>query len=202
MKKTLILLIIILFFGLSNAQEKKIKFSAYTTWDYSNIPPSDLIDHRGKLAFGFGLQANYEISKKFEIVTAIAYIDKGYNEKTTGFGADDGIVTRITPWRSTYLSIPIKVQYNLLNDKWKFYIAGGIENDFHLSGNGIYIYEDFAQSITFNLGVNTLISEKFSLGVEPTYRSSIQTYGIYNGGVRPELNPYSFGLKVLITKVK
>src|SRR5690606_38584942 len=152
MKKTTLLGILFLIMGLIQAQEKKINFSAYTTWDYSNIPESSLIDHRGKFTFGLGLQGNYEFNKKIELILGVAYIDKGYNEKTTNFGPTDGLETRVTHWWYAYLSVPVKVQFNFKNGKWKLYTAGGVENDINLDGNGNYVFKDFAQSVVFNIG--------------------------------------------------
>src|SRR5690554_13288 len=202
MKNIILFTIAFLSIGFIHAQEKKIKFSAYTTWDYSNIPESNLIDHRGKFAVGGGLQGSYGFSEKLELILGLAYIDKGYNEKTIGFGPTDGLVTGISHWWFAYFSVPVKIQYNFKNGKWKWYAAGGIENDFNFDGNGFYIYKDFAQSAVFNLGVSRLISERFRIGLEPTYRAAIQTYGTQNGGNRPDLDPYSFGLKLILTKVK
>lgn len=184
------------------AQERKLQLSAYTTWDYSNIPESNLIDHRKKLAFGFGIQSNYTLSKRVELIIGAAYIDKGYNEKTTSPGSDDGLETKINHWRYAYFSVPTKLQYNIINKNWKVYLAGGVENDFNFDGNGHYTFKEFAQSIVLNFGISKLISEKARLGLEPTYRNNIQTYGIANGGYRPDLNPYSYGIKIIITKVK
>src|SRR5690606_30416569 len=112
--------------------------------------------------------------------------------KTTNFGPTDGLETRVTHWWYAYLSVPVKVQFNFKNGKWKLYTAGGVENDINLDGNGNYVFKDFAQSVVFNIGISRLISEHIRIGLEPTYRTAIQTYGTKNGGARPNLNPYSF----------
>lgn len=204
MKKLILLALILLTTSFTYAQEKKLKFSVYTTLDYSNIPRSDLIKHSGKLAFGLGLQSSYEIFKNFDLVVGAAYLDKGYNEEITGPGADDAIQTKVNHWWYAYFSIPVKLQYSFVTRDFKWYAACGIENDFNFDGSGSYIFEDFAQSMVMNIGVSKVISDKLRIGLEPTFRQAIQVYGTQNGNSRavPDLKPYSVGLKLILTKVK
>lgn len=204
MKKVTLIALVFLNVTFAYAQENKLKFSVYTTWDYSNTPEIDFIDQRGKLAFGLGLQTSYEVNKHFDFVIGAAYIDKGYNQEITGPGSTDGIETRLSHWRFNYFSVPAKLQYRFRRGDYNWYFAGGIENDFSFGGSGRYKFEDFAQSVVMNIGVSKDIGEKLRIGFEPTVRQSIKIYGTSNTNTRtlPDLKPYSIGLKVILTKVK
>lgn len=207
MSKKLLLVIILSFvLGSINAQDRKIYFSPYSTWDFSNIPYSADFPHRGKLAIGVGIQSNILISKKIEVIIGAAYLDKGYATNPDDFVVAyppifEQIDKRISRWWYAYFSIPVKLQYNFKLKERALYAAAGIENDFNFDGNGHYVFEDFAQSFTVNLGTSIELNRKYNLGIEPTFRQSLQVYGVENGGgVRPDLKPYSIGLKLLLQK--
>jgi hypothetical protein len=188
---------------LVQAQDKRLYFAPYTTWDYSNIPYSSVFPHRGKLALGLGVQTNIRLSKRIESIIGVAYIDKGYVTKRSNIEYTHGFQPRVNRWWYAYISFPIKIQYNFKIKNKKMHVGGGIENDFNFDGNGHYIFNDFAQSVTLNFGINNSISQKLLLRIEPTIRKSIRTYGTknYNQSSRPDLKPYSIGIKVLFIKV-
>jgi hypothetical protein len=195
MRYTIILLIIVLVSFSTYAQDRALGLSFYGTIDYSNIPESILIDHRGKITPGVGMQINLKIGQRIDLLSGIAYIDKGYSVRYNPPG--DGI----SRWWYAYFSVPTKIQYNFYRGNRTYYLAGGIENDWNFDGNGHYKFEDFAQSYTLNLGVKQSLNSNWDIKIEPTFRKAIQTYASQNGWQDiPDLNPYSFGIKLLLTK--
>lgn len=197
--KTVILPLLCLFFITAKSQEKRLYFSAYTTFDYSNITPEKTIDHRGKFSFGLGIQANYKFTERIEGILGVGYIDKGHREKSIDPGPTDDIEVFKSANRHTNLSIPIKIQYNFTLSKNKIYSALGIENDIFLAGSGGFYERSFAQSFVINFGWSTPISEKLKLGFEPTFRYPLTPYtnDKFNS---VEIYPYAIGLKVILSK--
>lgn len=204
MKRIFLLSLLLLASVSVKAQEKKLRFSAYTTFDYSHIPETKQLNHYGKFAFGFGLQGNYALTERLDVVLGLAYIDKGYREKYEGFGPTDGRELYDTKWWHAYISIPVKLQYNFGKDTYRWYVAGGVENDFHFDANGGYRYKDVAHSVVVNLGISMAVGAKYRLGLEPTFRNALSSYSTSEVRHRnlPDLKPYSYGLKLILTKVK
>ena len=182
-------------------QEKRLYFSAFTTFDYSNIAKSDKIDSWGKLAYGLGIQSNYKFSENGELLLGFSYIDKGFTEKWTFQGFDSG-GTFTSSWWHAYISVPVQIQYNKIRNYWKFYLAIGITNDFNFDGSGGHSIKPFAQSLIVNIGASRSVSKKWRIGIEPTFRHYLYSYSNesnYQIG-HPALLPYSMGLKLIVMK--
>ena len=215
--KALFILIFCLVFHTSFCQDGKFQLSYFTTWDYSNIQKNDKnvnFEHRGKLAFGLGIQANYELSNKIELLVGASYLDKGLTwviapapDSVQGFcdeGCGDGGPEN---WWMAYFSMPIQLQYNLgTKGGLDYYIAVGITNDWNFDGNGgLFVYKDYANSFIANFGIMTTVG-KARIGIEPTFRRFMNIYGTPNGPApwekRPNYKPYSIGIKLRITRNK
>ncbi|GAA4824386.1 hypothetical protein GCM10023331_06160 [Algivirga pacifica] len=194
----------------------KFHVSYFTTWDYSTIQNKDKslnFEHRGKLAFGLGIQTNYQLSNRFELSLGASYLDKGLTwvkapvPDSLQFYCDEGCSSGPQRWWIAYFSMPIQLQYNFKRKgDFDYYIAAGITNDWNFDGNGgLFTFEDYANSFIANIGIRTTVG-KVGLGIEPTFRRFITIYGTPNGShpreKKPNYKPYSIGLKLRLYRSK
>jgi len=214
MKKICLYAIVLAFIanihGVANAQSKKWTFSAFTTLDCSNTRNTDYIKTWEKLAPGAGLQVNYSLTEKWEVVTGVSYIDKGHYTKYKGLGPNDGPMVFVNNYWLSYLAVPVQMQYNIISDNFRHYYFGiGISNDFSFGNTKSYRSKPFAQSMLVNMGFDFTWGKKWVIGLEPTFRYYLylyadevvyqQSFWIVEEGW-PALRPYSVGLKVRVSK--
>ncbi len=214
---------------------KKFSFGVNFSPDYSyrslhsNNPDYDFVSNQlddwEVPAFGFttGLSVRYLANEKFEFESGLQFSDKTYNfdvnkddyeipDNSPYQPNDPAIPDRsITKNHFYYLSVPIKLNYYLLQKRIRMYVSAGVSTDFLLDdksksfmkfSDGTEIHENFENDYDYNkisltglagFGAETKLSQHFGIRVEPVFRYTFTP--LLNELMK--INLYSAGLNVI-----
>lgn len=165
--------------------------------------------------FGFatGISVLYKLNSRFVIESGLLYSKKGYKNiatKLNAFNPNDPLIPQKISiyYTYSYFSIPLKLNYILLDKRLKLYVSAGISANFSIKGrtkteseyssktNIAYLDADNDKFSKLNiellagLGADYDINRYFKLRLEPIFRrslsplsdSDIKTY-LYSGGL-------------------
>jgi opacity protein-like surface antigen len=162
---------------------------------------------------GFGLL--FQITKRLTLETGLQYSNKG--EKTKSYSStwfppsvqpDPSLpVKNAFIYHYNYLDIPLKVNYNILTKRLKFFVSGGISTNVFLFqqitsrveyGDGSTVTNNSISNglsrinlaVVAGLGINYDVTNRLTIRIEPTYRRSITS--IINAPIKGYL--YSAGI--------
>jgi len=168
-----------------------------------------------KFGFTTGLSLLFQLNRNLTLETGLQYSNKG--EKTKNYSLtwntlseheDLALPTKNTfIYHYNYLDIPIKVNYNILTNRLKFFISGGLSTNIFLFQKTTTILEysdghtktnkstgSGLSRINFaavaGLGINYELTNSLTFRIEPSYRRSITS--IINAPIKGYL--YSAGL--------
>ena len=168
-----------------------------------------------KFGFTTGLSLLFQLNKRLTFETGLQYSNKG--EKTKSYSLtwntpsgqpDPALPTKNTfIYHYNYLDIPVKVNYNILTKRLKFFVSGGISTNVFLfqKTTSILEYSDGRTetnnstgsglsrinfAVLAGLGINYDLTSRLTFRIEPTYRRSITS--IINAPIKGYL--YSAGI--------
>ena len=188
----------------------------YLQTDIDSIKFVKLISDTTETAdFGFatGISVLYKLNSRFVIESGLLYSKKGYKNiatKLNAFDPNDPLIPQKISiyYTYSYFSIPLKLNYILLDKRLKLYVSAGISANFFIKGrtkteseysgktNITYLDADNDKFSKLNvellagLGADYDINRHFKLRLEPIFRrslsplsdSDIKTY-LYSGGL-------------------
>lgn len=158
-----------------------------------------LIDARNEMEtpkFGYtaGVNFSYSLNQHFRIESGLHFSNKGYGMKKQDLYSNQqepGIPTNFKFIENFYyLDIPLKVNFALGKNKWRFISSVGASANFFLketqtqvlyfsdktdrstSSDG-YSYNKLNISTMVSLGIDYRLSDKMSLRIEPTFRYGV-----------------------------
>ncbi len=158
-----------------------------------------IMDARNKMEapkFGYtgGLNFNYSLNQHFSIESGIHISNKGYGMKKQDLNSNQpepGIPTNFKFIENFYyLDIPLKVNFALGKNKWRFISSVGASANFFLkesqtqvvyfsnktdrsSGSDGHKYNELNISPMVSFGIDYRLTDKMSLRIEPTFRYGI-----------------------------
>ena len=135
--------------------------------------------------FSTGINFQVDLSKRFSLCSGILFSKKGYNSIENKFLNTSQISSNFY-----FISIPIRINVTLLNNKHRMYISTGVSNSILMKSNQIHVNTDQTVSKTFNsttdlsnynaailagLGVDLKITEKSMFKIEANYQQAINS---------------------------
>jgi hypothetical protein len=209
--------------GRDSIQVKKIAMELSCSPDFcfrtlkANDAGKEIADYRDTLEipkFGYtaGLSVLFKINPKIGIETGILFSDSG--EKTKKHALENvpygqEAIRYSFNYHYYYLKVPVKVNYNLLSGKLKFYVTAGVSADIFLGQKttSITTYANSSErrsskadpgfsklnfAVLAGCGMSYPVGKRMDLKIEPVYRRSITS--IINAPVKGYL--YSAGLNI------
>jgi len=181
----------------------------------------------GKLGMTAGVSFGYRFTKSISIETGASYSNKGYQTKKDeltfgqmidpryGFTIDSTSNGSVTPtharfiYNHHYIGIPLKVNFSVGGNKWKFVSSIGVVTEFLVKSTNTSVlfmtdgsrkrnteelnddYKFINLSPTVSVGVEYVLNPNMSLRVEPTFRFGVLqiidtpvTGYLYNAGLQ------------------
>ncbi len=180
-----------------------------------------------KLGMTAGISFGYRFTKSISIETGLSYSNKGYQTKKDeltfgqiidpryGFTIDSTSNVGATPtharfiYNHHYIGIPVKVNFSVGGDKWKFVSSIGVVTEFLVKSSNTSVlfmtddskkrnteelnddYKLINLSPTVSVGVEYVLNPNMSLRAEPTFRFGVLqiidtpvTGYLYNAGLQ------------------
>ena len=216
MKKMLLLLIILPLFSVGQTSEinnqRNLMLGVRFSPDLSSAIVTDaLFPDNSSLSFGFttGLTALLPLSEAVILESGIYYARKTYKETDIKLTDIHGNLIDVAWYKSdfNYLDIPLKLNINVLQSDVNMFISFGGSAGFPLSNSSRQkiklddgteeIHEENGPdlekmnfSAIIGIGIDYVVSPKFTLRAEPVYRQSLTSaiesdtrYYLYSSGL-------------------
>ena len=211
MKNIIIATIFFLIYGFAISQENKFSLGLVGSYDKYSAQPitsfGESNNYETTLAFGLGLNFQYNFNEKLFLRSGLHYAKKGYkvDYNFTFIDANDPFIPKESNLKIHGIGIPVIMGYYLKNGtKFKVSSSIGFINEIVIKIAETSTYEDnstrdsknlsnelpkFFLSTQFNIGVEYHINEKIYFNIEPYFR-----YGFNKiGDNLMEFNPISYG---------
>jgi hypothetical protein len=155
-----------------------------------------------RYSFSSGINLQFDITKRFSLSSALLYTIKGHKIESNRELNTAEIISNYN-----FLSIPIKLNYNLIVGKNILYLMSGVCNDLLISSNQVHFNNEktvetkfssetaltnYLIAFTAGLGVDLKITDKSYFKMETFYQQSINS--ITQTPIKRYL--FSYGAKV------
>lgn len=138
MKKLLLVLLVVSFTGVANAQD--LTFGAKAGVNFASLTGDDVEDIDGRTSFHLGMIAEFLLSEKFAIQPEVLYSSQGAK------ASDED-----SEWKLDYVSIPVMAKYFVtegLSLEAGPYVAFNVVSEFDMEGITVDL-EDETESTDF-----------------------------------------------------
>jgi hypothetical protein len=185
-------------FAQEEVKKESSKFSLGVSYDpslsFRNIKSESEFDwlkntydslEKPRYSFSSGLNLQFDISKRFSLATSVLYTLKGHKVEGKRELNTAEIITNYH-----FLSIPIKLNYNLIAGKNKLYLMSGVCNDLLISSNQVHFNNEktvetkfssdaaltnYLIAFTAGLGLDLKITDKSYFKLETFYQQSMNS---------------------------
>ncbi len=167
-----------------------IAANGIVTFPYTTEPfeISSITDYSGKYTtgpgFSAGLGVHKYISKKFEIILEVRYMNHEYNFSLNHYTNTPPVSENphLTEFKEniTNIALPLTTTYEFVSEKWRPYLRGGIMGTYTLSAmlDPVRIYTQGAFEDVAGTNIDML-----------ELRNRLNVYGILGGGIKYKI-PY------------
>lgn len=187
MKKTIVLLIILLMSITLVAQERKkntvyiIAAPSGVIYDYrGNVDGGGLYD--GNMSYAVGLEYSRELFRNFELLTGVHYANNKIDYESSSSSGPQFPVVK-SAFHLNYISVPVQVKYYLTN--FFFLNGGGIVNFSIKEGHSDAVNRI---GLVFGLGGKIDVKDNYRIVVNPFFQmndlSSQRSMNFYNLGAK------------------